>query len=113
MKEKSSYEITHPPGDRALVVGPIADGPVIVDTYLGRVKVDWDPDANVTALGSLKLWLAITRAAAILRWAVPRASTHLASLGPPSSHPTLNPNAVNRKPARIPRVPKTCRTLSI
>ena len=51
MNQKSSSEITHPAGDRALVVGPIADDPVIVDTYLGRVKVDWDPEANVTALG--------------------------------------------------------------
>src|SRR5712671_3369459 len=57
MKEESSSEITHPAGDRALVVGPIADGPVIVDTYLGRVKVDWDPEANVTALGHLAFFV--------------------------------------------------------
>ena len=57
MKEESSSEITHPAGDRAVVVGPIADGPVIVDTYLGRVKVDWDPEANVTALGHLAFFV--------------------------------------------------------
>jgi len=39
MKENPQSEITHPAGDRALVVGPIADGPVIVDTYLGRSRL--------------------------------------------------------------------------
>ena len=57
MNQKSSSELTHPAGDRALVAGPVADGPVIVDTYLGRVKVDWDPEANVTALGHLAFFV--------------------------------------------------------
>ena len=38
-----------------------------------------------TTLGSLKLWLATTSAAAMLRWPVPYAMTRLVSaLGPPS-----------------------------
>src|SRR5215510_5607950 len=51
MNQKSSLEIIHPAGDLVLVAGSTADGPVFVDTYLGRVKVDWDPEASVTALG--------------------------------------------------------------
>ena len=33
--------------------------------------------------------------------------------GPPSNQPIPKPNVMNRTPARIPRVPKTCRTLSM
>src|SRR3954471_24976181 len=51
MNQKSSLEIIHPAGDLVSVAGSIADGHVFVDTYLVRVKVDWDPEANVTALG--------------------------------------------------------------
>ena len=67
-----------------------------------------------TTFGSLKLWLATTSAAAMLRWPVPSAMTRLVSSpGPPSNQPIPKPNAINRSPARIPRVPKTCRTLSM
>jgi hypothetical protein len=39
-----------------------------------------------TTCGSLKLWLATTSAAAMLRWAVPSATTRLESAsGPPSN----------------------------
>jgi hypothetical protein len=65
-------------------------------------------------LGSLKLGLAITSAAAMLRWPVPSARTLLVSPSdPPSNQPVPKPNAINRNPARIPRVPQTCRTLSM
>jgi hypothetical protein len=65
-------------------------------------------------LGSLKLGLAITSAAAMLRWPVPSARTRLVSPSdPPSNPPVPKPNAINGSSARIPRVPKTCRTLSM
>ena len=51
MSEKSRTEIAHPPGDLLCVAEPIAAGPVVVDTYAGPVKAEWDPDANVTPLG--------------------------------------------------------------
>jgi hypothetical protein len=51
---------------------------------------------------------------AAIRCAVPSAKTRLVSLpGPPSSHPIAKPRAINKRPARIPRVPKTSRTLSM
>ena len=66
-----------------------------------------------TTFGSSKLWLPTTSAAAIFRCAVASASTGRVSLlGPPSTHPMQNPNAMNRSAARMPRVPKTWRTLS-
>jgi len=51
MNDKSRTEIAHPTGDLPCVVGPIAGGPVVVDTYAGPVKVEWDPHAKVTPLG--------------------------------------------------------------
>ena len=67
-----------------------------------------------TTFASLKLWLATTSAAAMLRWPVPSAMTRLVSaLGPPSNQPVPRPNAINKSPARIPRVPNTCKTLSM
>ncbi len=67
-----------------------------------------------TTFGSSKLWLATTSAAAMLRWPVPSAMTRFVpASGPPSNQPIPKPNAINRSPARIPRVPKTCRTLSM
>ena len=69
---------------------------------------------KTTTLGSSKLWLATTSAAAALRWPVPSAMTRLVStLRPPSSQPIPTPNTVRSSPARIPNVPKTCRILSM
>jgi hypothetical protein len=51
MSDKPKSEIGHPPGELPHVVGPIEAGPLLVDTYAGLVRVDWDPDASVTPLG--------------------------------------------------------------
>ena len=44
-------EIVHPAGELPSVVEGAADGPMVVDTYAGPVRVEWDADATVTALG--------------------------------------------------------------
>jgi hypothetical protein len=36
-----------------MVAGELVDGPVVVDTYAGPVRVEWDADAAVTPLGHL------------------------------------------------------------
>jgi hypothetical protein len=41
----------HPAGELPSVVEEPADGPMVVDTYAGPVRVEWDSDAAVTALG--------------------------------------------------------------
>jgi len=41
----------HPAGDLPSVVEAVADGPVVVDTYAGPVRVEWDAEAAVTTLG--------------------------------------------------------------
>jgi hypothetical protein len=51
MKDRFALETAHLAGDLPCVAGEITQGPVVVDTYAGPVKVDWDPDAKVTQLG--------------------------------------------------------------
>jgi hypothetical protein len=46
----------HPPGEQP-VVEPADTGSVPVDTYAGRIDVDWDPDAAVTPLGQLPFFI--------------------------------------------------------
>src|SRR6201993_2502560 len=41
----------HPAGDLPSVVEGAADGPIVIDTYAGPVRIEWDADAAVTALG--------------------------------------------------------------
>jgi Transposase DDE domain group 1 len=57
MNDDSRSETAHLPGDLPSVVGPVAAGPVVVDTYAGPVRVEWDPEANVTPLGHLAFFI--------------------------------------------------------
>src|ERR1700755_2730151 len=41
----------HPAGDLPSVVEGAAGGPIVIDTYAGPVRIEWDADAAVTALG--------------------------------------------------------------
>jgi hypothetical protein len=42
----------HPEGEQPLVEFPY-DRAVPIDTYAGRVHIDWDPDAPVTPSGQM------------------------------------------------------------
>ena len=65
-----------------------------------------------TTFGSVKLWLATTRAAAMLRCAVPSPRTvRVSAAGPPSNWPITKPMAMKSKPARMARVPNKESTL--
>src|SRR4029079_8513854 len=44
-------QTVHPAGDLPSVAEGAADGPLVVDTYAGPVRIEWDSDAAVTALG--------------------------------------------------------------
>ena len=56
-----------------------------------------------TTFGSLKLWLATTSAAAMLRWPVPSAITRFVSaLGPPSNQPVPKAQRDKQKPRKDP-----------
>jgi hypothetical protein len=56
MSEHHNLISTHPAGEQPLVE-PVATGPVPVDTYAGRIDVEWDPDAAVTPLGQLPFFI--------------------------------------------------------
>ena len=46
----------HLAGEQPLVE-TMPDGPVPVDTYAGRIDVEWDPDAAVTPLGQMPFFI--------------------------------------------------------
>jgi hypothetical protein len=48
-----SDQSSHPEGERKTTALVPAPGPVAVDTFGGRVHVEWDPQAAVTPLGQL------------------------------------------------------------
>jgi hypothetical protein len=56
MSENHSLSLPHPRGKQPVVEFE-PDGPVPVDTYAGRIDVDWDPNATVTSLGQLPFFI--------------------------------------------------------
>jgi hypothetical protein len=56
MNNDHALILAHPAGEQPLVEPTVA-GPVPVDTYAGRIDVDWDPDAAVTPLGQLPFFI--------------------------------------------------------
>jgi hypothetical protein len=56
MSKDDALISAHPPGEQPLVERFVA-GPIAVDTYAGRIDVDWDPDAAVTPLGQLPFFV--------------------------------------------------------
>ena len=57
MKEERSPSIGHPFGEQPLVDGLSEEGPVSVETFGGRVHVEWDHQAPVTMLGQLPFFI--------------------------------------------------------
>lgn len=49
--------IVHPPGERKPILEGILSAQVEVDTYDGKLFVEWDPDAAVTPLGQLPFFI--------------------------------------------------------
>ena len=56
MSNDHPANLPHPPGEQP-VVESAPDNPVPVDTFAGRIDVDWDPDAAVTPLGQLPFFI--------------------------------------------------------
>jgi len=56
MNKDHAASLVHPSGEQPSVE-PVAGSPIPVDTYVGRVDVDWDPDAAVTPLGQLPFFI--------------------------------------------------------
>ncbi len=56
MSKDQPLILAHPPGEQP-VVELTRDSPIPVDTYAGRIDVDWDPNAAVTPLGQLPFFI--------------------------------------------------------
>ena len=52
MSQDHAVISAHPLGEQPLVE-PVAAGPVPVDTFAGRINVEWDPDVVVTPARSV------------------------------------------------------------
>lgn len=52
--------MAHPRGEQPSV-DPIGGRPVAVDTYAGRVHVEWDPDAAMTPMGQMAFFIAFLK----------------------------------------------------
>ena len=61
MSKQSFVPPDHPSGEHAVVDPGWEDGPVAVDTFGGRVHVEWDPQAPVTPLGQLPFFVEYLR----------------------------------------------------
>ena len=62
MSDLNLPQPAHLAGDLPSVVEPVADGPVVVDTYAGPVRVEWDPEASVTPLGHFAFFVEYLKA---------------------------------------------------
>ena len=56
MSKDQTLTLAHPPGEQP-PVEPTPAGPIPVDTYAGRIEVDWEPDAAVATLGQLPFFI--------------------------------------------------------
>jgi hypothetical protein len=82
--------MTHLKGEtQSKAVIPIAD-PVAVDTFSGRLHVEWNPQAAVTPLGQLPFFIDYLHVSGLfdewvsrcpLRWTSPNAPTKIDVLG--------------------------------
>jgi hypothetical protein len=57
MKEEKRTSIGHPLGEQPLVDRLSEEPPVAVETFGGRVHVEWDSEAPVTMLGQLPFFI--------------------------------------------------------
>ena len=73
----------HPAGEQPLVEVPDHQ-PVPIDTYAGRVQVEWDPDAAVTPLGQMAFFIAFLKASGLFDNLVAACPLHYTSPNAPT-----------------------------
>ena len=62
METQDRHDIVHPEGEQETAL----DTPVVLDTFGGRIHVDWDPEAAVTPLGQLGFFIDFLKTAELL-----------------------------------------------
>ena len=63
MKTFPTSKHVHPQGEFLSQTSSISSSPIPVDTYGGRVHVEWDPQAAVTSLGQLPFFIEFLKTA--------------------------------------------------
>jgi len=62
METKDVLDLAHPTGEGAGGELAVVEPPVFLDTYGGKVHIEWDPEAAVTPLGQLPFFVAFLKA---------------------------------------------------
>jgi hypothetical protein len=88
MSEDHPLILAHPPGEQPLVEPAVA-GPIPVDTYAGRIDVEWDPDAAVTPLGQMPFFIEFLKQADLFDGWVAGCPLHYTSPNAPSKRDVL------------------------
>jgi hypothetical protein len=65
MMKDSSPPISHPAGEQPLVDLSALPRDVVVDSYVGRIHVEWDGQAPLTPLGQLPFFIDYLKAAGL------------------------------------------------
>jgi hypothetical protein len=72
-----------PTGEQPLVVEPVSAGPVVVDTFAGRVHVEWDNSAPVTPYGQMPFFIDFVKLAGLFDRLVADCPVHYTSPNAP------------------------------
>ena len=80
--------LAHPPGEQPVVERTL-DNPIPVDTYAGRIDVEWDPDAAVTPLGQLPFFIEYLKLAGLFDGWAAGCPVHYTSPNAPSKRNLL------------------------
>jgi hypothetical protein len=88
MAEGTELFRAHPAGEQPLVE-VACDQPVPIDTYGGRVHIDWDPDAAVTPSGQMAFFIAFLKSAGLFDNLVAACPLHYTSPNAPSRRDVL------------------------
>ena len=88
MTEDPALVPVHPAGDQSLVE-PLGDQPIPVDTYAGRIHVEWDPNAPVTPMGQMAFFIAFLKTSGLFDSLVATCPLQYSSPNAPSKRDVL------------------------
>src|ERR1700674_5623611 len=80
--------VVHPTGEQ-LTVASAVEGPVTVETFAGRVHLEWEPAASVTTMGQLAFFIEYLKQAGLFDGFVAGCPLHLTSPNAPSKRDVL------------------------
>ena len=88
MIEDPALVPAHPVGGQSLVER-LGDQPIPVDTYAGRIHVEWDPDAPVTPMGQMAFFIAFLKTSGLFDSLVAACPLQYSSPNAPSKRDVL------------------------